>query len=98
MAEAQAPPFWRPPKSREASAGANAEIKFAKEKHDAHTLHTCFCGGDRVLSILVAGAKDVEEDITLDKVPKAVLDAAKARFKGADLLGAAQETTKEKGY
>jgi hypothetical protein len=49
------------------------------------------------LSILAAGAKGAEEDITLDKVPKPVLDAAKARFKGADLLGAARETDKEKG-
>jgi Putative beta-lactamase-inhibitor-like, PepSY-like len=49
------------------------------------------------LSILAGSAKDVEEDITLDKVPQAVLDAAKARFKGANFLGAAKETDKEKG-
>ena len=58
-----------------------------------HTLFTLVSAGAiAALSILVAGAKDVEEDITLDKVPKAVLDAAKARFKGADLLGAAKKT------
>jgi uncharacterized membrane protein YkoI len=49
------------------------------------------------LSILAGSAKDVEEDITLDEVPKAVLDAAKARFKGANFFGAAKESDKEKG-
>jgi hypothetical protein len=54
-------------------------------------------GAIAALSTLAVSAKDVEEEITLDKVPKPVLDAAKARFKGADLLGAAKETDKEKG-
>ena len=62
------------------------------------TLFTLVSAGTiAALSILAGSAKDVEEDITLDKVPKAVLDTAKARFKGADLLGAAKETDKEKG-
>jgi hypothetical protein len=62
------------------------------------TLFTLVSAGTiAALSMLVASAKDAEQDITLDKVPKAVLDAAKARFKGADLLGAAKETDKTKG-
>jgi hypothetical protein len=54
-------------------------------------------GAIAAVLILAASAKSAEEDITLDKVPKLVLDAAKARFKGANLLGAAKETDEEKG-
>ena len=62
------------------------------------TLFTLVSAGTiAALLISAASAKDMEEDITLDKVPKAVLDAAKARFKGANFLGAAKETDKEKG-
>jgi hypothetical protein len=62
------------------------------------TLFTLVSAGTiAALSILAASAKGAEEDITLDKVPKPVLDAAKARFKGANLLGAAKETGEEKG-
>lgn len=39
--------------------------------------------------------EDKEEKVPLDKVPKAVLKAVKAKFKGADLLGA--QTEKEDG-
>lgn len=37
-----------------------------------------------------------EENVALDKVPKAVLDAVKAKFKGAKLTGAVREKTGEK--
>jgi putative PepSY-like beta-lactamase-inhibitor len=69
-----------------------------ERKNTMRTLITLISSGSILaFSILVASAKDVEEDIALDKVPKAVLDAVKARFKGANLVGAAQETSKEKG-
>jgi hypothetical protein len=46
------------------------------------TLFTLVSAGTiAALSMLAASAKDAEQDITLDKVPKAVLDADKARFK-----------------
>jgi uncharacterized membrane protein YkoI len=56
--------------------------------------------GLTVLALLPAGlaarADDVKEGkIPLDKVPRAVLDAAKAKFKGAELIGA--QTEKEDG-
>ena len=49
------------------------------------------------LSIFGGSAKGAEEDISLGELPKPVLDAAKARFKGANLVGAAKETDSEKG-
>jgi uncharacterized membrane protein YkoI len=42
-------------------------------------------------SVLVTAARADEEKVPLDKVPKAVLDAVKAKFEGAKLLGAAKE-------
>jgi hypothetical protein len=69
-----------------------------RKENTMRTLFTLVSAGTiAALSMLVASAKDAEQDITLDKVPKAVLDAARARFKGADLLGAAKETDKTKG-
>jgi hypothetical protein len=48
-----------------------------------------------LLSFAVARAGEekavVEEEIAIDKVPKLVLDAVKARFKGAEVTGAAKE-------
>ena len=77
--------------------GPTANLDVWKE----NTMRTFFklisAGAIAALSILAASAKDVEEEIKLDKVPKPVLDAVKARFKGAELLGAAKETDKEKG-
>ena len=54
-----------------------------------------------VLSLMVFGfylaaAHADEEKIGLDKVPKVVIDAVKARFAGAKLVGADKETDKGK--
>jgi Putative beta-lactamase-inhibitor-like, PepSY-like len=48
-----------------------------------------------VLSFTAAAWAD-EEKIPLDKVPKVVLDAVKAKYPGAELVGAAKETVKDK--
>lgn len=58
-------------------------------------------GGLGVVAVLVlagtAWGAD-EEKIPLDKVPRAVLDAVKARFEGARLKGAEKETEDKKTY
>jgi uncharacterized membrane protein YkoI len=41
---------------------------------------------------LVSGAQAQEAQIKLDQVPKAVMDAAKAKFPGANIKGASKET------
>jgi hypothetical protein len=46
--------------------------------------------------VLLAGARAGEEKIKLDKVPKAVMDAVKAKFPGAKLLGASTEKEGDK--
>ncbi len=51
------------------------------------------------LSLLLTASKVVyadEEKVPLDKVPKAVLDAVKAKFPEAKINGAEKETDKEK--
>lgn len=40
---------------------------------------------------LLAVAQAGEENIPLDKVPKAVMDTVKAQFKGAEIVGASKE-------
>jgi uncharacterized membrane protein YkoI len=45
-----------------------------------------------VLLILAAAVQAKEEKVALDKVPKPVMDAVKARFKDASVIGADQET------
>lgn len=51
------------------------------------------CAGmGMVLLILVAVAHGQEEKVALDKVPKPVLEAVKARFKDAKLTGSSKET------
>ena len=45
-----------------------------------------------ILSTAVRGADDKEEEIPLDKVPKAVLTAVKKKFPDAKLQGAAKQT------
>jgi hypothetical protein len=42
-------------------------------------------------TILLAVGRADEKKVALDKVPKAVLDAVKARFPDAKLVGAAEE-------
>lgn len=44
------------------------------------------------LAVWVVGARGAEEKRALDQLPKAVLDAVKAKFPKAELKGAAQET------
>jgi hypothetical protein len=44
-----------------------------------------------VLALVVAAARSDEEKVPMDKVPKAVLDAFKAKFPGAKLTGATTE-------
>jgi hypothetical protein len=44
------------------------------------------------LSLSFAAVWADEEKVSLDKVPPAVLDAVKARFAGAEMLGAEKET------
>jgi hypothetical protein len=46
--------------------------------------------------VLPAGARAGEENVKLDKVPKAILDAVKAKFPGAKLLGASTEKEGDK--
>jgi hypothetical protein len=46
--------------------------------------------------VLLAGARAGEEKVKFDKVPKAVLDAVKAKFPGAKLLGASKEKEGDK--
>lgn len=46
--------------------------------------------------VLLAGARADEEKVSLDKVPKAVMDSVKARFPGAKLLGASTEKDGDK--
>lgn len=49
-----------------------------------------------VMAGMAAGADDAKEGkVSLDKVPKAVLKAVKAKFKGAELVGA--QTEKDNG-
>jgi len=48
------------------------------------------------LSIAVTPSPADEEKVPLDKVPKAVLETVKARFKGADLTGATKEKEGDK--
>src|SRR5262249_9602788 len=45
-----------------------------------------------VVLALAGSARADEEKVPLDKVPKAVLDAVKARFPGAEMKGASKET------
>ncbi len=52
--------------------------------------------GIGMLLFLVAGAYADEKKVALDKVPKPVIEAAKARFKDAVITGAAKETDDEK--
>ena len=42
--------------------------------------------------VLQVWARDDEQKVALDKLPKAVMDAVKAKFPTADLKGAAKET------
>jgi uncharacterized membrane protein YkoI len=49
-----------------------------------------------LLVLLGASSRADEEKVPLDKVPKAVVDAVKAKYPGAKLLGAAKETEKGK--
>ena len=56
-----------------------------------------------VAAVIVAGsifnsawARDDEEKVPLDKVPKAVMDSVKAKFPEAELKGASKETEKGK--
>lgn len=49
-----------------------------------------------VMPVLVGLASAQEETVTLDNVPKAVLDMVKTRFKDADLKGAGKETENDK--
>lgn len=46
--------------------------------------------------VLAASACGAEEKVALDKVPKPVTEAVKARFKDAQLTGASQETEQQK--
>jgi uncharacterized membrane protein YkoI len=46
--------------------------------------------------LLVAGVDADEKDISLNEVPKPVVDAVKARFGGAQMTGAARETDGDK--
>jgi hypothetical protein len=41
---------------------------------------------------LASATRAEEEEIPLDRVPQAVMDSAKARFPGADIKGASEET------
>lgn len=52
--------------------------------------------GIGILLLLVTVAYAGEEDVPLDKVPKLVMEAVKARFKDAEVTGAAKEQN-EKG-
>jgi len=57
------------------------------------TLVSWFSGGIVVLSLILAMiVGGDEETISLDKVPKPVLDAVKTRFEAATLTGASRET------
>jgi uncharacterized membrane protein YkoI len=53
------------------------------------------CGFVLVTAGIAARADDKEEKVPLDKVPKAVLKAVKAKFKGAELVSV--QTEKEDG-
>src|SRR5262249_61162175 len=46
------------------------------------------------LVVLTAGARGDEEKVPLDKLPRAVADAVKAKFPGAELVGASKEVEK----
>jgi hypothetical protein len=46
--------------------------------------------------VLLAGARAGEEKLKFDKVPKAVMDAVKAKYPGAKLLGASSEKDGDK--
>lgn len=54
------------------------------------------CAATAVLLSLLATARAEQEKIPLDKVPKAVLDAVKAKFPKGELTGAEKETDGEK--
>jgi uncharacterized membrane protein YkoI len=61
-------------------------------------MRTRFLGGSlaALMAVLVlaagAWADEKEEKVPLDKVPKAVLDAVKAKYPGAELTGAEKES------
>jgi uncharacterized membrane protein YkoI len=46
------------------------------------------------LAVLLTGARADEEKVPLDKLPRAVRDAVKAKFPGAELVGASKEVEK----
>jgi hypothetical protein len=54
------------------------------------------CAAIAVLLSLIATAQADQEKIPLDKVPKVVLDAVKAKFPKGELTGAEKETDGEK--
>jgi len=57
---------------------------------------TWLAAGTGLALLLIAGADADEKDISLSEVPKPVMEAVKARFVGAEMTGAAQETTDDK--
>jgi hypothetical protein len=52
--------------------------------------------GAAVLLVLATAARADEEKVPLDKLPKAVVEAVKAKFPKAELIGAEKETEKGK--
>jgi hypothetical protein len=46
------------------------------------------------LAVVAVGARADEEKVPLDKLPRAVADAVKAKFPGAELVGASREVEK----
>jgi uncharacterized membrane protein YkoI len=63
----------------------------AGEEDVMRTSITRLGAGMGMALLLVTAAGADEKDISLNEVPKAVVDAVKARFAGAEMTGAAQE-------
>lgn len=59
-------------------------------------ISTFAAGAALALLALVAVAQGKEEKVPLGKAPKAVLEAVKARFAGAEIIGAEKETEEGK--
>jgi uncharacterized membrane protein YkoI len=66
-------------------------------EHKGQRIEVCLAAEWKIIEVepdvaKPAPAEQGEEKVALDKAPKPVIDAVKARFKGAELAGASKET------
>src|SRR5947209_3088008 len=85
---------------REAALTTRSAELFSENPNQESVMNRLFCGLSLVLVFLVAAApsRADEEKIALDKLPKAVVDAIKAKYPDAKLVGAEKETSGDKTF